>query len=85
MTIEDAYKMQIDKDVIKTEMINKDSYLIDLKKCLYNHTIKINPPESWNGKIFLLDDTINEETMVNETIDEFYGIKGHVFYLNHIE
>lgn len=85
MTIEEAYQMRIDEDVIKTGMINESGYFIDLQNCSYNHTIKINPPSSWKGTVYLVNDTTGEETVLDDTIDEFDGIKGHFFYLNHIE
>jgi peptidoglycan/xylan/chitin deacetylase (PgdA/CDA1 family) len=84
MTIEEAFRMKIDEDVIKTGMINESSYFIDLSECIYNHTIKIYPPSTWKGTVYILDDTTGEETLLDDTINEFDGIKGHVFYLNHI-
>jgi hypothetical protein len=84
MTIEEAFQMKIDEDVIKTGMINESSYFIDLSECIYNHTIKIYSPSTWKGTVYILDDTTGEETLLDDTINEFDGIKGHVFYLNHI-
>jgi len=84
MTIEEAYERQIDENVIKNGMINESSYFIDLRECSYNHTIKINPPSSWEGNIYLIDETTGQQTLLDNLNFEFKGIKGHFFYINHI-
>lgn len=83
-TIEEAYRYQVDENAIKTGMINENSYFIDLKGCSYDQVIKINPPQNWVGDIYIIDDTIGQETVLDKVNLEFKGSPGHFFYIRHI-
>lgn len=84
MTIEEAYRRQTDENIIETGLINENNYFIDLGECTYNHTIKISPPSSWEGDIYLIDEATGQETILDKEKIEFKGTKGHYFNIRHI-
>jgi len=84
MTIEEAYRRKIEENTIETGAIDENHYFIDLRKCIYNHTIRISPPVNWDGDIYLIDDTSGQETILDKEKLEFNGAKGHFFNITHI-
>jgi len=85
ITIEDAYRWETDRDVIKTGMNEDGEYFIDLKECTYNHTITVTPLPTWNETFIITDKTIEKEIIESNKTIEFDGIKGHIYYLEHTQ
>jgi len=84
LTIEEAYRWHIDENVIRTGMVNKSHYFIDLGECRYNHTIKFSPPSNWDGNIALREATTGKEIMF-KNVFEFKGVKGHLYEIYEVQ
>jgi len=80
MTIEECYQWYIDESIINTGMVNEFKYFIDLKECHYNHSIKFNIPQNWNGNTYVQEATTGIVTTYQQRdFFHFEGEKGHLY------
>ena len=77
MTIDEAYKWNVDASAIRTWMVNESCYFVDLKECHYNHTMRFESLPNWNASTILSDVTTEKKEVLHEVAFEFCAIKGH--------